>query len=187
MTIAIRTEGFVEEDDRLTGLLEALFRPTGVPGVYGRTGLYEDVVERLAGFITRHREPGTEVLRFPPVMSRRTLEKSGYLKSFPNLLGCMCALSGSDAEIKAGRRHVRGRRRLDRVARSRRSRSHAGSLLPGLPHRGAAGSAASGRSSLRCGQRLLSPRALPPHRPFSIVPHARICLHRHTRRGRVVS
>ena len=101
MTIAIRTEGFVEEDDRLTGLLEALFRPTGVPGVYGRTGLYEDVVERLAGFITRHREPGTEVLRFPPVMSRRTLEKSGYLKSFPNLLGCMCALSGSDAEIKA--------------------------------------------------------------------------------------
>ncbi len=101
MTIAIRTEGFFETDARLTGLLEALFHPTGVPGVYGRTGLYEDVVERLAGFVTRHREPGTEVLRFPPVMSRRTLERSGYLKSFPNLLGCLCALSGDDAEIKA--------------------------------------------------------------------------------------
>ena len=101
MTIAIRTEGLIEADDRLTGLLEALFHSTGVPGIYGRTGLYEDVVERLATFITRHREPGTEVLRFPPVMSRRTLERSGYLKSFPNLLGCMCALSGSDAEIKA--------------------------------------------------------------------------------------
>ena len=41
------------------------------------------------------------MLRFPPVMSRRTLERSGYLKSFPNLLGCMCALGGSDDDIRA--------------------------------------------------------------------------------------
>jgi seryl-tRNA synthetase len=34
-------------------------------------------------------------------MSRRHLEKSGYLKSFPNLLGCVCALHGSEAEIRA--------------------------------------------------------------------------------------
>ncbi len=187
MTIAIRTEGFVEADDRLTGLLEALFRPTGVPGVYGRTGLYEDVVERLASFITRHREPGTEVLRFPPVMSRRTLERSGYLKSFPNLLGCMCALSGSDAEIKAAVDTFEAGGDWTDVARSRRSRSHAGGLLPGLSHRGPARSAAGGRPSLRCGERLLPPRALPSHRPFSVVPHARICLHRHARRGRGVS
>jgi seryl-tRNA synthetase len=34
-------------------------------------------------------------------MSRHDLEKSGYLKSFPNLLGCVCALRGSEGEIRA--------------------------------------------------------------------------------------
>ncbi len=100
MNAPIRTDDFREVDDRLNGLMEALFHPTGVPGVYGRKGVYEDVVERLAGFITTQREEGTEVLRFPPVMSRRTLERSGYLKSFPNLLGCMCALGGTDDDIR---------------------------------------------------------------------------------------
>ena len=60
-----------------------------------------------------HREPGTEVLRFPPVMSRAQLEKSGYLKSFPNLLGCVSCLHGSEADIRARRRTVRAGRRLD--------------------------------------------------------------------------
>ena len=94
-------ESFNEVDDRLVALMEALFHPTGVAGVYGRRGGYEDVVERLAAFISGHREDGTEVLRFPPVMSRRTLERSGYLKSFPNLLGCMCALGGTERDIQA--------------------------------------------------------------------------------------
>lgn len=87
--------------DPLESIGAALFRPLGVDGVYARTALYEDVVERLAAFITRHRDPRAEVLRFPPVMSRRQLEKSGYLKSFPNLLGCVCALHGSESEIRA--------------------------------------------------------------------------------------
>ena len=102
MNAPFRTDdSFHEVDDRLNNLMEALFHPTGVPGVYGRRGVYEDVVERLAAFISSEREDGTEVLRFPPVMSRRTLERSGYLKSFPNLLGCMCALSGTDDDIRA--------------------------------------------------------------------------------------
>jgi len=78
---------------------DSLLRPLGVDGVYARTAVYEDVVDRLAALITRHREAGTEVLRFPPVMSRRQLERSGYLTSFPNLLGCVCALHGTEAEI----------------------------------------------------------------------------------------
>ena len=80
-------------------LRAALFRDMGAEGVYARTALYEDIVERLQSFVTRLREPGTEVFRFPPVMSRRHLEKAGYLKSFPNLLGCVCALHGPDADI----------------------------------------------------------------------------------------
>jgi len=87
--------------DPLEPIGAALFRPLGVDGVYARTSLYEDVVDRLAAFISRERDPRAEVLRFPPVMSRRQLEKSGYLKSFPNLLGCVCALHGSESEIRA--------------------------------------------------------------------------------------
>jgi seryl-tRNA synthetase len=72
----------------------------GADGVYARTGLYEGVVDALAALITRYRHPRAEVFRFPPVMSRKMIETSGYLKSFPNLLGCMCCLQGSEAEIR---------------------------------------------------------------------------------------
>jgi seryl-tRNA synthetase len=82
-------------------LLNSLFRPVGVDGVYARTGAYEAVVEALAGLISRHREAGTEVFRFAPVTSRALIEKSGYLKSFPHLLGCVSALAGSERAIGA--------------------------------------------------------------------------------------
>jgi seryl-tRNA synthetase len=73
----------------------------GVDGVYARTALYVDLVDRLEQYITRQRDPKAEIMRFPPVMSRTQLEKSGYLKSFPNLLGCVCALHGSEASIRS--------------------------------------------------------------------------------------
>ena len=96
-------------DDPLAGIAVALFSPLGVDGVYGRSALYEGVIERLAAFISRERDAKAEVLRFPPVMSRKQLEKSGYLKSFPNLLGCVCALHGSEASIRAAAdRHESG-------------------------------------------------------------------------------
>lgn len=79
----------------------AIFRPLGVEGVYARTALYEQVFEQLNAYISRQRDPAAEILRFPPVMSRSQLERSGYLKSFPNLLGCVCALHGSTSEIRA--------------------------------------------------------------------------------------
>jgi seryl-tRNA synthetase len=87
--------------DPLDHLADILFHEMGTDGVYARTALYEDMIERLAALISRHREPGTEVMRFPPVMNRSQLEKSGYLKSFPNLLGCVCGLHGTEREINA--------------------------------------------------------------------------------------
>jgi seryl-tRNA synthetase len=85
----------------LDSLAGALFEPMGVDGVYARTARYVDVVERLGAFINALRPPHAEILRFPPVMSRAQLEKSGYLNSFPNLLGCVCALHGSEGFIRA--------------------------------------------------------------------------------------
>lgn len=113
MNVAVRSKkpkaASCKPKDSLPKMKAALFSATGVQGVYGRTGLYEDAVERLAAMISRHREPDTEIMRFPPVMSRSDLEKHGYLKSFPNLLGCVCALHGSDAAIRgAADRHEKG-------------------------------------------------------------------------------
>lgn len=101
MNIAIRSAAPVTPVDPLDHLAEHLFHPLGADGVYARTALYEGVIEKLAALISRHREDGTEVMRFPPVMSRAQLEKSGYLKSFPNLLGCVCGLHGTEQEINA--------------------------------------------------------------------------------------
>jgi seryl-tRNA synthetase len=85
----------------IDAMAKTLFRPMGANGVHARTAAYESVVEALARLISSHRDTDAEVLRFPPVMSRAQLEKSGYLKSFPNLLGCVCALHGSESEINS--------------------------------------------------------------------------------------
>jgi len=85
----------------LDSMAEALLLPTGIDGVYARTALFEQVVNGLTDLITQYREPETEVLRLPPVMSRRQVEKSGYLKSFPHFLGCVSCLDGSESEIRA--------------------------------------------------------------------------------------
>jgi hypothetical protein len=61
----------------LDSIAEALLVPSGIDGVYARTAVFEQAVDGLTGLITRYREPNTEVLRFPPVMSRRQVEKSG--------------------------------------------------------------------------------------------------------------
>src|SRR5579875_2309760 len=78
-------------------ILGRLFTQMNVDGVYGRSGAYEDVVEGLGRYISTLRPANTEVFRFPPVVSRALVEKSGYLKSFPHLLGCVCGL-GDDPE-----------------------------------------------------------------------------------------
>src|ERR1700722_469572 len=90
-----------EAADPLAHIADGIFRSMGVDGVYARTALYTHVVERLEAYITRQRSPKAEIMRFPPVMSRKQLEKSGYLGSFPNLLGCVCALHGSEASIRS--------------------------------------------------------------------------------------
>src|ERR1700722_8686198 len=85
----------------LDSIAEALLLPTGIDGVYARTAIFEQVVGGLSALISRYCEPNTEVLRFPPVMSRRQVEKSGYLKSFPHFLGCVSCLGGEEADVRA--------------------------------------------------------------------------------------
>src|SRR6202165_1105595 len=101
MNVVIRTAAEIASQpvDPLDHRADVLFHKMGTDGFSARAALYENMVERLAPLITRHREAGTEVMRFPPVMNRGQLEKSGYLESFPNLLGCVCGLHGTEREI----------------------------------------------------------------------------------------
>jgi seryl-tRNA synthetase len=80
---------------------DALLQRMSADGVYARSGLLEQVVDALSLLISRERSMEMEVWRFPPVMSRRHLEKSGYLHSFPHFLGCVSCLQGSEGEIEA--------------------------------------------------------------------------------------
>lgn len=87
--------------NRIESIAHALLRPMAVGGLYARTGLFETVIDGLDGLITGYRPSDAEVFRFPPVTSRAQVEKSGYLKSFPHLLGCVCCLTGSEREVRA--------------------------------------------------------------------------------------
>jgi len=71
---------------------------TGVDGVYGKGAEFEDTVDRLNAMVTALTAgDGATVMRFPPVINRAHLEKSGYLESFPHLAGSVHSFAGDDA------------------------------------------------------------------------------------------
>ncbi len=75
--------------------------PSGVPGVFGRGAVFEDVIERFNQLITRvAADDGAERMLFPPTLSRRVFEQSGFLDSFPQLAGSVWSFEGSDAQHK---------------------------------------------------------------------------------------
>lgn len=86
--------------DQLIG--QGLLVPTGVDGLYGRSGVFEDVIVRFEALVTRTGAADrAEVYRFPPGMTRSQLETSGYLKSFPQLAGTVHSFCGGDHDHMA--------------------------------------------------------------------------------------
>jgi seryl-tRNA synthetase len=80
-------------------LAHGLLVATGVAGVYGRSGEFEDTVERIDRMMTAIGAPdGAEVLRFPPVLNRAHFERSEYLKAFPHLAGAVHTFNGGMSE-----------------------------------------------------------------------------------------
>jgi seryl-tRNA synthetase len=78
-----------------------LLIPCDVPGVFGRGGDFEDVIERINDLITREAKgDGAEVQRYPPIISRKSYETSEHLKSFPDLAGIVHSFRGKDADHK---------------------------------------------------------------------------------------
>lgn len=85
------------QDFRDDLLRHGLLISTGVQGVYGRSAEFEDTVERVDRLIV---DAGAgdcaEVMRFPPILNRADFERSGYLKSFPHLVGTIHSFAGSE-------------------------------------------------------------------------------------------
>src|ERR1700694_5124876 len=92
-----------EQAALLSELLDRrLLIDTGVPGLYGHGGSFEELPERGASLAPRPAMPERpEQLRFPPILPRRDLETAGYLKSFPHLAGSIFAFDGTEAEAAA--------------------------------------------------------------------------------------
>src|SRR6185295_4657278 len=68
----------------LEALIDArLLSPSGVQGVYGLGGTFEDVIERFERYVTRMgADASPEVMRFPPLLSRRSYQQTDHLETF---------------------------------------------------------------------------------------------------------
>jgi len=90
--------------DMQTSFLDRLFESgllidTGVDGLYGRSGQFEDVISAFERLIdTFGGADGAEAIRFPPGMNRAFFETSGYMKSFPQLAGTVHSFCGNELD-----------------------------------------------------------------------------------------
>ncbi len=90
------TDGGLFRDELMTA---GLLVPTGTDGIYGRSSVYEDIVAAVdSRAVAAAASEGAVSYRFPPVMPRDVFERTGYLSSFPDLLGSVSTFTGNNAE-----------------------------------------------------------------------------------------
>src|SRR6185295_12192542 len=87
-----------------------LILPSGVPGVWARSEVFESVLQR---FDDRVHDlavaDGAERLHFSPLIPRQLLERTGYLDSFPHLAGTVFSFTGTEPQARElGRRAKAG-------------------------------------------------------------------------------
>lgn len=94
-------------------LCEAGFlQRTTVDGVYGRSALFERLVGGVEAYLSgAGADQSPTVVRFPPVVPLELLVRSGYLGSFPTLVGSIRSFKGNEddhrvllAELEEGER-----------------------------------------------------------------------------------
>jgi len=74
-----------------------LLLPTDAEGIYGRSGTFERVVAGVDALAARLGETDGAAHRcFPPVEPRTVFERTGYLRSFPDLTGAVVTFVGDD-------------------------------------------------------------------------------------------
>src|SRR5229473_4637999 len=96
MAAAVDTTGEAQFLEELAS--HGHFLPSGEPGIYGRGMVFEKVRTGFDALVTRVCTPDhPETPRFPPLIPRRTLEKAGYLSSFPQLCGVVFSFKGDSS------------------------------------------------------------------------------------------
>jgi seryl-tRNA synthetase len=72
---------------------------TGTDGIYGHSGVYEGIVAGVDGLaVQAATEEDATIYRFPPVMPRQVLERTGYLTSFPDMIGSVSTFAGDNQD-----------------------------------------------------------------------------------------
>lgn len=92
-----------DERDAYTEFRDALFAAgvlyaTGSDGVYGYSAAYQRIVNALDRRVTELGRGDFELVHFPPILVRSTFDRTGYLNSFPDLMGSVHVFRGGDRE-----------------------------------------------------------------------------------------
>ncbi|RQP26172.1 amino acid--[acyl-carrier-protein] ligase [Piscinibacter terrae] len=88
--------------------------PTEVKGGWGRTGKFEDIVDRFNALVSRTaQDDGAELFQFPPIVPRALIERVGYMDNFPHLSGSISSFFGNDREALALSGKVNGGERWE--------------------------------------------------------------------------
>ena len=73
--------------------------PSGVQGVYGRSGTFEHIVDQFEHYVTRMgADQNAEVMRFPPIFNRAHYAKIDHIYNFPDLMGSVHSFTGGSRE-----------------------------------------------------------------------------------------
>ncbi len=76
-----------------------LIIPVGVPGIFGRSAVFEDVLHRFDDYVSRvAAADGARKMLFPPTLDRKVFERSEFLDSFPQLAGTVFSFTGNDKQ-----------------------------------------------------------------------------------------
>jgi len=79
-----------------------LLIPSGVKGVYGRSGAFENVIDQFENLVGRETQSlNAEVIRFPPVFNRAHYCGTDHIYNFPDLMGSVHSFTGKEAEHSA--------------------------------------------------------------------------------------
>ena len=76
-----------------------LLIPLGVRGLYGHSGVFEDVIERFERAVTVRAVPfKSEVMRFPAILNRKHYLMTNHIESFPDLMGSVHSFMGNERD-----------------------------------------------------------------------------------------
>lgn len=95
---------------RSTLLENGLLVESGVRGIYHRSFEFETIVRGVENYVSvAGRDERNRQLFCSSIIADSTLVKSGYLTSFPNLIGNISSFTGREAELPALRERVESR------------------------------------------------------------------------------